>query len=619
MFSFRASMRVGVAAVVSLGVGLVLASSSPAQADVAAPTGWVTGVVLDGNGDPVEGALVDAIRPSEVPEAGILAETTDRRTWTEPNGTFQVRQAAAGYLVQICDPEPSDNRVCRETAQGVDHLITYVGPAGVTDSWVPQTTLFEATATDRDLGAVTVKPQSFIHGRLQGAKFQLVQLLRLDDTVAYRAQTDGEGDYRFQGLAPGSYRVSGGGNGFLPWRSAIVTVEADADAEVNGRVRRGARIDGVLKSGGHPVPFTDVLVRKAGGELVAAATTNRRGVYHVSGLVPADYRLGILYDGSDYQRKAVTVTVPDADSSVTKDIRVRKGAVIEASVVRGAKPVSRMRDELRDESGRPILGLSNDGHGHVRYAGLSDGTYTLVAATESRYAKKRIVVRGSKTYDLGTVRLDHATFSLSGTTAPNAVVEAMTGDQCLPDGPDESVRSTSSTGRTRQATTSYPGWFRGGGCWARTAGRSTTCLAASPMSGSLTTQFATCRCRLAAQCRVGSSMRRPGLRPSRRCHTSSLSVRLVGRNRPTSIPRGRSRRLRPACSSSTPSGPATSTGQLSPGASDDEQINNEEFFVIFPVQDGTPYYLTSDALSIEVGPGIDLDLGDIDLTLHGAE
>ena len=60
---------------------------------------------------------------------------------------------------------------------------------------------------------------------------------------------------------------------------------------------------------------------------------------------------------------------------------------------------------------------------------------------------------------------------------------------------------------------------------------------------------------------------------------------------------------------------ATVVGQLASGVTED-QINDEEFMVIFPFQDGTPYYLTTQQASVEVGPGKHVDLGDIEVTLH---
>jgi hypothetical protein len=62
-------------------------------------------------------------------------------------------------------------------------------------------------------------------------------------------------------------------------------------------------------------------------------------------------------------------------------------------------------------------------------------------------------------------------------------------------------------------------------------------------------------------------------------------------------------------------GADTVTGRLSQGA-DLEQINSAEFLVIFPFQDGTPYYLTSKRKTIDVAPAAGINLGRIRLHLH---
>ena len=82
------------AAVLTAGLTATTAPlSGPAPATAAPPgTGWVTGVVVDRSGDPVEGALVNVLPPREIPEFGMLDETTDRWDVTGADGTFRVRQ-----------------------------------------------------------------------------------------------------------------------------------------------------------------------------------------------------------------------------------------------------------------------------------------------------------------------------------------------------------------------------------------------------------------------------------------------------------------------------------------------------------------------------------------------
>ena len=56
------------------------------------------------------------------------------------------------------------------------------------------------------------------------------------------------------------------------------------------------------------------------------------------------------------------------------------------------------------------------------------------------------------------------------------------------------------------------------------------------------------------------------------------------------------------------------TGRLAREAGDG--INDEDFFVIFPFQDGTPYWLDTVATSMTVQSGTS-DLGDIAVATYG--
>jgi Carboxypeptidase regulatory-like domain len=601
-------------------VGSLVAAPSASRAEsIAAPPahrGWVTGTVVDGNGDPVEGALVNALRPREVPEAGIIAATSPRRTWTDPDGAFRIRQAAPGYLIQICDPEPSDRRVCRETAQGVDFLITYVGPRHtVTDSWVLQTHLFRPASTARRLHTITVKPQSYVHGRIRHARNQVLELRRLNGTTAFRTETDAYGNYRFQGLAPGRYRVAGGGTGSLPWRSRIVHLGRQQDAEVDGVLRKGATIHGVLRSAGKPVPFTDVLVRRSHGRIVAAATTGRRGRYRVAGLRPGSYRVGILYDGSAYQRHGVRVTVPTPTSSLARNVTVRKGAVITISVRQGGHPAQGIRDELRNSAGRPVAGLTADDQGHVRYTGLSAGSYTFVAATDKRYARSRITVTSVKTYHVGRVRLRSPTLTLTGATAPGAVVEALTGDQCPPDGPVRLgafhfIEKADQNGHYTLDGLVPGRYMLGSDGWPNNY--APRCVSNVPVRHDRSFDL---------PLKVGGTV--SGRLVYARTGTpviTTLSYELIyPKGSPTQPTDEHPSRAKSRGASGRfeidALGADTVTGRLSQGA-DLEQINDAEFLVIFPFQDGTPYYLTSGRRTIRVTSGDSLDLGNIPLHLH---
>lgn len=617
----RTALAVVMAATALLALATLVA---PGDADAASrqtltPStshGWVTGVVVNRHGDPVKGALVNALNPREVPEVGVVPDVTDRRDHTDANGHFRVRQAEPGYLIQICQVDPGRDFSCLETLQGVRYLITYAGPAGVTDSWVTQTSLFEPTATNNNVGTITVKPQSFVHGRLAHASFQSVQLQRLNGTTAFYGQTDAKGNYRFQGLAPGHYRIAAGGNGtgFLPYLSGVIDLAPRQDAEQNGVLRSGASIHGVLTSRGRAVPFTDLLVSRPGVGLVAGLTTDDAGRFEVAGLEPDTYTVGILYEGSQYQRKAVKVVVPDANSSVQTAIAVHKGASITISFRNNGKPAARARDELRDSTGRPVLGLQNGG-GQATYTGLAPGKYTVVAATKDQFARKTVTVARGQAYDAGVLRIARPTLTLTGTTAPNAVVEAFSGNLCPPDGALRNgafhqIERADAAGHYA-ITGLVPGrYMLGSDGWpANVAPRCVPHVSiTADRSYDLPLQTgAQVHGRL-----VYASTGTPVITTL----SYELSYPAGSWRNPTGEHPARSQTVKNTGEFSIIGLPAGTVDAALAQTADLEQINNPRYFVIYPMQDGTPYYLTSAHDSLQLGTGEDRDLGDIEVTLH---
>lgn len=588
----------------------------PGQATAQAERGWVTGTVVGTDGKPVAGALVNVLEPREVPERGIIAEETDRRTWTDTDGSFRVREGRTGYLVQVCEPYLGDRNVCREPASGVRHLITYVGPAGVTDSWVLQTSLFAVTGTQRDLGVIEAKPQGRVHGRMSGAANAELRIMRLNDTMAYRTFTDAEGYYRFIGLAPGRYYVEGGGDGRLPWRSDVITVKAPGDIEVNGSFTRGATIRGQLTAGGKAVPGTDVLVRRVGHGMVAATTTDSRGRYHVSGMLPGKYKVGILYSGSDYIRHGVDVTVPEADSVVSAPVAVRVGATLTLHLRNNDGTVAgKARDELRNVEGRPIQGRRNLGDGVVTYTGLRKGTYTIVAGTKTHYGLKTVKVERLRIHDLGSLRLRQPGITLTGRTAPNAVVEAMSGNQCPPDGPVRvgswhHIVKADASGRYT-ITGLVPGFYMlGADGWPENYAprcRSDVKIWSNQSRDIPLEKGSTASGRL-VYAETGTPV------------ITTLSYELFYpkglATNPTNEHPARAR-TRAASGEFSMNGLSAGTvrGELAESA-DYSQLTSAKYLVIFPFQDGTPYYLSSESRSIDVGAGEHLGLGDIPLTIN---
>lgn len=603
------SLRLGLTAVAAL-VGFTPDGASAAPAD--AP-GWVEGVVVGRDGKPVAGALVNALGPAEVPERGLVAERTDRRTTTAADGSFRVRQPAGGYLVQVCAPDPDAPTTCRETAQGVGFAITYVGGSGTTDSWVTQQSLLPATPTVHTLGPVTVKPLATVAGTLAGArKGEEVRLMRLNDTVAFRTWTDAQGRWALDGVVPGRYYVAAGGTGELPWESTPVELVADQTRRVDATLQRGAVMHGRVVARQGRVGGTEVLVRRPGQGLVASSIVDRDGRFEVGGLVPGRYVVEV--PGGSWRPRTVSVRITGAQQVVRPVIRVQQGATLVVDLREGGRPAANVVAELRDRRGRPMATSASDDRGRLTFTGLTRGRWTVVAAGQRRYGKRAL--EATATARPATVTLDQPFLTLRGRTAARAVVEATTGDFCPPDrayrvgGFHEIVRADAH-GRYR-ITRLVPGRYMLGAdgwpgthaprCWSDVDLRTDTTRNLPLQQGvALSGRLVYADTSLPVITPLSYELfHRPGstTNPTEEHPARARTLGAIGTFE--------IRRLSPG---------VRITGRLAKEAG--EGINDESFFVTFPFQDGTPYWLDTAAQELVAPSSGTQALGDIPVTIHG--
>lgn len=579
-----------------------------AQRDV----GWVTGRIVDEAGSPVAGALVNVLDPGEVPEHAIRADESDRRANSDAQGRFRVRQSAKGYLVQVCQPHPERSWSCQETVLGVDYLISFRGPDGTTDSWLTQTRLFDASRADRRVGTIQVGEPAEVRGRIVGASYGPVQLMRLNDSVAFNMRTDAQGNYAFRGLVPGRYYIRAGGEGHLTWSSDPMMVTPASDAIVNTVLDRGATIAGTVVSANEPVAGVELVLTDGEGEPRAATTTDARGQFQVSGFEAGTYRVSLPDGISEYVGLERGVAVEEG-ATVHATLAVTRGARLDARVVdRSGRPIADVTDELRDAQGVPVRTRTAI-NGRVRYVGLRPGDYTIVVAGPGGYATRAVSVTTPAT-NAGTLRATRPLITLSGRSAAKAVVEATTGDLCPPDeepryGAWHQIVQADSAGRFT-LTGLVPGsYMLGADGWPH--GQAPSCRSDVEITSDST---------IDVPLPVGGTVVGRLVRENGQPVITTLSYELRYAPGESTNPTGEHparARTRLATGEFRIAGaPAGSpTGILASEAGD--EINDLRFQVIFPFQDGAPYWLEVEPAEVQVSPGTTLELGDITVTLHG--
>lgn len=615
-------MRTPTVLLLSFAATVGLVSSPTTSALAAAPSpevGWVQGVVIDRAGDPVAGALVNVLRSPEVPETGLVPEETDRRTVTADDGSFRVRQGKGGYLVQVCEPDEDIPTVCREIASGVDHAITYVGGSGTSDSWVLQQSLLPVTSETRDLGEVTVQPTASLAGTIAGApEGEAVRVMRLNDTVAFTTWTDGDGDYRFEDLVPGRYYVAFGGSGELPWSSAPVDLAPDTTTRVDGTLDTGARLRARLTpvSGTSP-RGTEVLLRRSGGEMVAAAYADGRGRIEVDGLTPGRYVATVGGPGTAWRATSVAVTVLEAHQTLRPTIRLHPGTTVRVALREGGRRVTAAPVEIRDRRGTPVGSTMADERGTVEVSGLSRGRYVLVAAGAEHFGMVRLFASGRDTVRaLPDLSLDRQFLTLRGRTAPHAVVEATTSDLCPPDetpryGAFQELVSADALGRYRIDRLVPGRYMLGADGWPRD--HAPRCWSGVRLRHDLRRDLPLREGVTVTGRLVHAGTARPVLTP--------LSYELFHQPHLTTNPtaehptRARTVRATGRFTIERVHPGAEVTGRLAREAG--EGINHPSYFVTFPFQDGTPYWLDTEISHPEIPASGTVNLGDVEVVTHG--
>lgn len=590
-----------------------LATFPAAHAAPAAPPdapGWVTGVVVDAAGDPVAGAMVNVLPPEEIPERGILDDTSDRWTTTDAAGRFRVRQAAEGFLVQVCDQDPERPWACKELG-AADFLVRYVGPDGAYDSWLQHTDLYDAAATTLELGTVEVQPGARVHGHLAGAEDTTVELMRLNDTVAYRQPVNARGRYSFEGMAPGTYYLRAGGYGLLPWESEPFEIAAAEPTRVDGEVAAGSTLRGTLVDAATElgVRRTEVYLTDADGAWIASTLTRADGGFRFTGLAAGDYRVGLPAAGGRYLPHTEPVTIETDDEQAEARVRVRRGATV---TVPFRTDGGRIDDELRDARGEVVQTLRGR-DGSATYTGLAPGRYTVAAADDDGYGLRTFRVSDRGTHTLRVLRLEQELLTLHGRTAPGAVVEATTGDLCPPDAQETYGGFHEISDRADQQGRYVlrglvPGdYMVAADAWphnhapichedVRVASSRGFDVPLQP-GHTVTGRLVYAGTDLPVVTTLGYELTYPAGQVTNPTAEHPSRGRTRGGTGRFTITR-------------LPDGPVTGGLVTEPN----EEITAPRLFALFPFQDGTPYWLETEELPLEVTG--DIALGDVDVTLR---
>ncbi|MCR0980779.1 SdrD B-like domain-containing protein [Roseomonas populi] len=438
-----ANPSTGTTALVTLISGRTLVNvGAGVYAPAATGTGNIFFVDANGNGvrDAGEAGVANA-RVSLLNSAGTVVATST----TDANGTYSFTGVAPGtYRVQFTAP---NGTVFTAQNQGLDVTVdSDVNPTtGITSGIVvPQ------GSTISNIGAGIFTPVS-VSGRVftdtngngiqnggePGVVGQTVQLLNAAGAVVATTTTGTDGNYSFNGLAPGQYRVQfsapagsvftaqdQGSNAAVDsdadpatGRTALLTLASGQSApniaagtfvpvSISGTAFTDANGDGVQGSGEAGVVGRTVQLLNAAGTVVATTTTGAGGAYSFTGLAPGQYQVqfaapaGTAFTAQDQGGNDAADSDVDPTTGRTALITLTSGQAATNVSAGSFTPVSIAGTVFVDSNGDGVQGTGETGlagqtvqlingagavvattttgsNGAYSFAGVAPGTYQV--------------------------------------------------------------------------------------------------------------------------------------------------------------------------------------------------------------------------------------------------
>jgi protocatechuate 3,4-dioxygenase beta subunit len=275
--------------------------------------GSISGQVIDGEGNPVEGAVLWAIDGNWNDFGEVFTDTDGQYTISGlPDGDYRVYVQAEGYALQYYSAASNYDDASLVTVAapyvtgGIDFALTLGG--GIS-----------GRVTDTEGNPIA---DAWVHARTYGV---------FDGGNAYSGFTDSDGFYTISGMLSGDYSVfavaagyalelyDGAGN--IVDDATAITVFAPAITEgIDFALTRAGSISGrVVDEEGNPIEGANVSAQGNRGR-GNGSTTDAEGYYTIIGLVSGDYVVRVEAEGKvplyfdnvvDYdEATVVTVTAP---------------------------------------------------------------------------------------------------------------------------------------------------------------------------------------------------------------------------------------------------------------------------------------------------------------------
>ncbi|HIJ64584.1 MAG TPA: sigma-70 family RNA polymerase sigma factor [Candidatus Hydrogenedentes bacterium] len=280
----------------------------------------ISGYVLDGQGQPVVGAVVMWVGP------GAAGDTK-----TDEQGYYETGSLAEGDYDLWAGEEGYTWEQQRDIPSGSEEA-NFV---------IEKKLAINGRVVQADTGAAVA---SFEVGHLGGVWESLVAVMRWQyswERLGLRQVKHEEGRFRIEDVKPGAATVFARAKGFAPGRQAVTLLPGEAIGELVIRLERDSTVEGIVRDvAGAPIRdaqvFVGVLPTMRNRDALAAARTSADGSFRVDGLSSAPQELFASHP--DYAPGWTRVD-PDSSSHTQRtEIVLSEGGRVEGTVLYDGQP-----------------------------------------------------------------------------------------------------------------------------------------------------------------------------------------------------------------------------------------------------------------------------------------
>lgn len=320
--------------------------------------GTIQGTVVNQQtGDPISGAAV-VIR--QFSPTGPAVDSV----FTNQNGEFTVNNLAPGAYTVISSAENFGT-------QAGSVFVSSNAVSAINLALIPNPGSVQGTLTDSQTGTA-----------IAGA---LVRIQNSNGAIVQEVQTDSEGVYTIDGLAPGNYSLIGiaqtfqrASVGFNVASNATTIVNLALDpnpGSITGRVTD--------QQTGRALEGASVQIFPVQGLFpVANALTDQNGNYSVIGLAPGEYISAA--DTSNYARGAIGAIVTADQTTIANLALMPNPAAISGTVTStGGQPVQNASVRVLDQNETVLGSALTDQNGSYVISGLPPGSQTVIVTSET--------------------------------------------------------------------------------------------------------------------------------------------------------------------------------------------------------------------------------------------